>query len=256
MKKQSLSLIIGRGEVGKSLEEVLSSKYRTVILDKGEEYTGGVPVFALHITFGFSRSFMKQVQDYQKKYQPKFTIIHSTVPVGTSARLMAFHSPIRGVHPMLAKSIRTFETYLAPFSAEVYKYLSHCGMKVEQVLKPETTEALKLWCTTQYGMNIIMEKLIHEFCEENGVNFDLVYTRSNHTYNEGYTKLGMKNVVRPVLKHQEGGIGGHCVIPNLDLFKSPINDFIKKHNRRFAGASVRKVRKGSRKNRSRSKGGN
>ena len=41
-------------------------------------------------------------------------------------------------------------------------------------------------------------------------------TKFNHTYNEGYKKLGKTYVVRPVL-YPTDKIGGHCIIPNAKL---------------------------------------
>ena len=52
----------------------------------------------------------------------------------------------------------------------------------------------------------------------------------NKTYNEGYKKIGKKNVIRPVLYPPKGGITGHCVIPNAKIlrkrFKSRALDLI------------------------------
>jgi len=39
----------------------------------------------------------------------------------------------------------------------------------------------------------------------------------NKQYNDGYTKLGKSNVVRPVLTPPSGKIGGHCVSQNFEL---------------------------------------
>ena len=58
-----------------------------------------------------------------------------------------------------------------------------------------------------------------KICKKEKVNFDDVATEFNKTYNEGYSKLGMKNVIRPVLFAPEGGIGGHCVVPNAKILK-------------------------------------
>ena len=49
------------------------------------------------------------------------------------------------------------------------------------------------------------------------VDFDAVATEFNETYNDGYTKLGKKNVIRPVLFVDDKPIGGHCIIPNAKI---------------------------------------
>ena len=43
-------------------------------------------------------------------------------------------------------------------------------------------------------------------------------TLYNQTYNEGYSKLNKRNVVRPVL-YPTTKIGGHCVVPNAKILK-------------------------------------
>src|SRR5207248_2966594 len=58
-----------------------------------------------------------------------------------------------------------------------------------------------------------------KLCENTNINFDEAVTDFNTTYNQGYVKLGKKNVVRPVLSAPKGAIGGHCVIPNAKLLK-------------------------------------
>ena len=63
------------------------------------------------------------------------------------------------------------------------------------------------------------------------IPFDEVMSLYNQTYNDGYSKLGKINVIRPVL-NPGNKIGGHCVIPNLKLlvehYNSPLFDGILK----------------------------
>jgi len=197
------SIIIGKGEVGTALSKVLGKD------DLEPEI--------IHICFPYSDDFISEVQRYQKLYKPRYTVIHSTVPVGTTTRCKAYHSPIRGVHPHLEEGIRTFVKYLAPKNEELKEYFEKAGIKIKLIDKPENTEALKLWSTTQYGRLIELEKEIHKYCKDNNLDFDIVYTGANRTYNKGYEKLGMEHVRRPILKHVEGKIGGHCILQNYKL---------------------------------------
>ena len=41
---------------------------------------------------------------------------------------------------------------------------------------------------------------------------------NENKFNEGYTKLGDEEVIRPVFLPMPGKIGGHCLIPNCYLF--------------------------------------
>ena len=214
------SLIIGSGEVGKALHKVLGGE----IIDKEFviAYSGDVPpepkqYDIIHICFPYSDDFIKEVKRYQKRYKPLYTVIHSTVPIGTSKHCKAHHSPIRGVHPHLEEGLKTFVKYLAPKSEELKEYFEKAGIKIKLIDKPENTEAGKLWSTTQYGRLIELEKEIYKYCEEKNLDFDIVYTEFNKTYNKGYEKLGMGYVRRPILKHMPGEIGGHCIMNNLTL---------------------------------------
>lgn len=217
------SLVIGNGEVGTSLGLVLNCEVVGITKEKKD-------CDVLHICFPYSDTFEKEVKRYVKLFDPKYTVIHSTVPIGTSRKLNAYHSPIRGMHPNLADSITTFTTYLAPYNEELKGYFKKFGMKVEQVENTEDTEALKLFDTLQYGIMIMVEKEIHRYCEENGLDFDIVYTHANETYKDGYIKMGRENVVRPILSHMGGEIGGHCVIPNTRLLKTWLADLLRKRN--------------------------
>jgi len=222
------SIILGCGEVGKALFEVIGG-----YLEYGKPTSNALndAFDIMHICFPYSNEFISEVKRYQELFKPKYTVIHSSVPVGTSKKLNAFHSPIRGVHPNLAQGILTFVKYLAPESKELKKYFEDAGITVKMFDKAETTEAIKLWDTTYYGWNILFNKEVKKWCDENNLNFEEVYTDANATYNQGYLRLGKPEVVRPVLKYMEGKIGGHCVKNNLKLFKSTIGKIIEKLDR-------------------------
>jgi hypothetical protein len=227
---ETTHLVIGQGEVGTAIYHLLSKHYTTEAIDKDTATVGEFDF--IHICYPYSDKFRMQTMHYQLKYLKAngTCIIHSTVPVGTTDRLAAsVHSPIRGVHPNLAEGIQTFPKFFG--GKDVHRV--NKAMEVFEPICPtqrlssaRATEALKLWCTTQYGWNIILQKAIHQYCEANNVPFDEVYTLSNTTYNEGYQKLGMGHVMRPVLKHHEGKIGGHCVIPNCEHLESDISSVI------------------------------
>jgi len=227
------TLIIGAGEIGKALYEVLSKTYEVYIKDTEPLELDGV--FTMHICFPYSKDFVKYVKQYQKQYQPKYTIIHSTVPVGTSKICNAYNSPVRGVHPKLARSLRTFVKYLAPFNLRLKRYFEKAGIRIKLIRKTETTELMKLYCTTIYGLNIIIEKEIYELCKRYGVDYKVIYSNCNRTYNEGYEKLGYPQYKKYILQHRKGGIGGHCIISNADMLKqvSPSAKFILNENKKY-----------------------
>lgn len=216
-------LIVGYGEIGRSLGKVITADaLDRTITPPHAQYD------VLHIAFPYSSAFIQEVKKYQKKYSPKLTIVHSTVPVGTSKKLGAVHSPVVGVHPNLEKGIRTFvKLFGGPDAKKAAAIFKRQGITTKIFDKAETSEAAKVWDTTYYGWNIIFAKEVARWCKKHKLNFEDVYTFHNHNYNEGYKKLGREDVVRPVLKNVPGKIGGHCVVPNCHLIDdSAIPKFI------------------------------
>lgn len=221
-------LIVGFGEVGKAVHAILKGGIHDTL--KGFECEAKSNV--LHICFPYFKGFVKEVKKYQKKFEPKLTIIHSTVPLGTSKKCNAVHSPIRGVHPHLEEGIRTFVKYFGGKDAKkAAKIFSDVGITTSVVRDSRTTEALKLWDTNQYGVFILLNKEIYAWCKKHKVDFDVVYTSANETYNDGYSKLGRHDVMRPVLKYMEGPIGGHCVVQNAKLLISRSSLAIEKYKK-------------------------
>lgn len=224
-------LVIGKGEVGKAVAEIFHSPS----IDKDEQYYSDIDV--LHICFPYSKKFVKYAKEYIKRYNPKITIIHSTVAIGTTRKLggKVVHSPVRGVHPNLADGIKTFTKYIGAvdksIGEEVASVFRYYGVHNSLVCEPEESEAGKLLDTTYYGWNIIFEKYIDEFCKKHKLNRDIVYKHFNQTYNQGYIQLNKDHVVRPVLEHYEGKIGGHCVMPNCELLDFEPAKIIRKKNK-------------------------
>jgi len=226
-------LVIGyKGQVGSALFKILSEKFEVAGIDKEEETTNrGKEYDVLHICILWSEPFVEIVELYKSLLKAGgLTVIHSTVPVGTTrliGEMNAVHSPIRGVHPHLEEGIRTFVKFAGGIRAgEVFEMFREVGITVRPMARPEATEAAKLWCTTAYGISILVEKVIHAYCEEHGLDFDAVYRAWTETYNEGYEKLGMGHVQRPVLEHVPGRIGGHCVIPNAKILGNWLGDIL------------------------------
>lgn len=221
-------LVIGRGEVGKALIEVLSERYNVSSVDIIRcDFECEFDV--IHICIPYNANFRRAVHAYLIDYRATdgLVIVHSTVPVGTSAWLGAVHSPIRGVHPNLAQGIRTFTKYFGGARAyEAASIFRPLGIPCATTPRAANTEAMKLWDTTYYGWNIVFQKAVKAYCDTHGLDFDIVYRQANESYNRGYTELGRPDVFRPVLKDIPGPIGGHCVIPNAKILGGDIAEFI------------------------------
>lgn len=224
-------LVIGVGEIGTAIQKILKC-------DGYDPYKGLTEVEdsydILHICAPYFEAFEAVIQNYEIRFNSNLTIIHGTMPIGTCERLGAVASPCRGVHPNLEEGIRTFVKFFggkkAPQAAKIFEDL---GIRVSIDEDSRTIEALKLWDTTIYGLNIILEKEIYRYCKENNLNFDKIYTESNLTYNSGYEALGKPQFKKYILKHSEGKIGGHCVVPNCNLLDSWVTDLIKEKNNKI-----------------------
>lgn len=208
-------LVVGHGEVGLALCKVLD---KPLWVDKGGGTWNGEDVDVVHICIPYNKDFKYTVGFW--KANVKLVIVHSTTPVGTCDGLGVVHSPIRGVHPHLEDGIRTFVKYFGgKDSNRAAKIFSDLGIKTKVYKEARITEGLKLWDTSMYGIMILIEKEIYRWCQENDIPFKIIYEEANKTYNQGYTELGRSEVVRPFLKHIEGKIGGHCILPNANLLK-------------------------------------
>jgi len=245
--KEQKSIIIGAGEVGRSLYKVLEATYKKAIVLRDKEPDKEIhciendfhnsSVSFLHICYPYSDLFIDYTKNYIQQYKPSIaTIIHSTVPVGTTRKCGEYcvHSPIHGKHPNLADGIKTFVKYVGgENNVTVYStryYLEMAGIPTKMVSSPEASELSKILCTTYYGWNIVFCKEVAAICKELGVSFKEVYTNWNKEYNKGYTELGMSQFVRPVLEPIEGKIKGHCVVNNTKLLDSAITNLIKEYD--------------------------
>lgn len=238
--------IIGYGEIGQSLEKLYLGRdfiiqINDISLQKSE-IEKDVDILNIAIPFTSKDKFVEIVSNYINELTPQLTIIHSTVIPGTTLEIikktkndLIVHSPVRGVHPNLYEGLKTFVKFIGSDNKEAtaitVNHYTDIEIKSQIFETSKATELAKVLSTTYYGMCIAFHNDINKLCIEQGVKFEEVATKWNKTYNEGYSKLGMSNVVRPVLyPPKEGKIGGHCVVPNAELckqfFESKVLDYI------------------------------
>ena len=226
-------LIIGYGQIGKSIEGLYTGnkKYKVYHYDKamGDVTLPQSKIHIMHICIPFDKHFIGAVIKYVYTYNPKLTIINSTVPILTTRVIYdntgteIAHSPVMGKHPNLTPSMLTFTKIVASYSEKglklATKHFNSLGIMVTQYNNPEESEIAKLLSTTYYAWNIVFMQKIHEFCEEWNLEFENVYTNTNMIYNSGYKELGEWQYTRPVLKYMGEGLGGHCLFENVELLK-------------------------------------
>lgn len=217
--------ILGYGEIGKAIEKFYKSATWRIKIKDLNRNDGLEGVDILHICIPWSNRFVETVRKEIKKAKPRLTIINSTVAPGTTKKIggSVVHSPVRGVHPKLYEGIKTFVKYIGADDKKAgklaEKHFKRLGIKTRIFTPSVTTEIGKLLDTTYYGVVIAWHGEMKKICDKFGVDFDKAVTDFNQTYNDGYAKLGKKNVIRPVLFSPKGKIGGHCIIPNVKILK-------------------------------------
>lgn len=221
-------LIIGLGEIGnaiKQIEEEAGNKVYECDMDR--EASNEIEFDVCHICIPFTDKFVNIITDYIKKFNIKLNIIHSTITPHTIQQIkdnvdtMIVHSPCMGIHPHLYEGIKTFTKIISGSENEcdlAHKHFSDININSQIYSTPNASELAKLLDTTYYAWNILFAKYAQELCDKFKVNYDEVYTITNYIYNEGYTKLGKNNVIRPILyPPHKSGLGGHCCIENAIL---------------------------------------
>lgn len=218
-------LIIGAGEIGQALQKVFKCDIRDVEDIPVQKYD------ILHIAIPNSKKFVDIVKGYKKLYKAKYVVVHSTVPVGTCNKGDFIHSPVTGVHPYLAKSLKVFTKFVSnkKIAEEFKKY----GIPAVYVKGSSNTEAGKLYALAIYGINVLLEKEIYRYCVDNKLNYDVVYRQFVEMYNSGYSKMGMKHIKMYELVHKKGSLGGHCVVQNSPLLKTPLTRVLVRENKRY-----------------------
>ena len=212
--------VIGMGEVGNALTYVLEMgghKVTTYDVEDGPAPGQLSRVDVLNICFPYDERasiFEHDVNYWQDRFAPLETVIHSTVPVGTSRRLGAIHSPVIGLHPNLSHSLLTFTKFLGGERAEkVADHFRSTGMKVYLIKDQETTELMKILSTTYHALNVEWTKEVAAMCKDRDIPYE-AWTLWTDNYNRGYNELGYPEYTRPQLIPITTKIGGHCLLPN------------------------------------------
>jgi UDP-N-acetyl-D-mannosaminuronate dehydrogenase len=227
-------LVIGLGEIGKPLKDVLEQAYPVIGRDIDPvEIPGKIDV--LHVCYPYQvDDFVETTVNYIKQYQPEFTIVHSTLVPGTMHKIfervnsMLAYSPVRGKHTRMRQELMNYTKFIAGMTPEAgergVEYLSGAGFKARQVSTVESLELAKIVETTYFGLLIAWAQEIERYCATLGANYD-----------EALLLTEEVNYLPPVV-FQPGFIGGHCVMPNIQLLEtvcsSPFLDLIKESNER------------------------
>jgi UDP-N-acetyl-D-mannosaminuronate dehydrogenase len=211
----STVVIVGLGEVGKPLLEIMKGRYRTFGVDIHQP----APVSqcdVMHICFPFrSDKFVRQVVEYIHQYRPALTVINSTVAPGTTRSIAVesgtavVNSPVRGKHARMQKELLHYTKFvgaLDPRSGQrAVEHFEGIGMKAKLLASPEASEIAKLTETTYFGLLIAWAQEVERYCTKLGANYDEVVSF--------YDEIKFF----PAEKYFPGVIGGHCVMPNIAI---------------------------------------
>lgn len=215
-------IVIGNlGEVGQAIQHVFEADgidLGSNIVNRWGTQRDPRRYKYMHVCIPWQNDFGGILSKYAEVFQPNYTIVHSTVPIGTCKQINVTHSPIRGLHPNLYEGIMTFHKFVGGKDAEVVgDVFRRCGLKVIIVEDSNTTELGKLLDTEYYRVCIEFAQRAKKLSYKYEVPFHEAYTLFNTTYNEGYKKLDHDEYVRPVLQAILQPIGGHCVLNNQSL---------------------------------------
>src|SRR5437667_5340032 len=211
----STVVIIGLGEVGKPLLEIMKSRYQTFGVDINLPASVS-QCDVMHICFPFqSDKFVGQVVEYIGGYRPALTVINSTVAPGTTRSIAVesgtavVNSPVRGKHARMQEELLHYAKFVGALDQQsgqrAVEHFEGLGMKSRLLSSPEATEIAKLTETTYFGLMIAWAQEVERYCVKLGANYDEVVSF--------YEEIKFF----PPVKYFPGEIGGHCVMPNIDI---------------------------------------
>ena len=237
-------IILGMGEVGETLFDLLvDRKFDCIGIDledsKCKNYTENKiienPQY-LHVCLpGELEKFTDIVIEWINKIKNiQVVVIHSTVKPGTTKNIQErssipiLFSPVRGVHRRFLDDIKKYTKFISfdntEINSELKKDLENRFEKIEWMSTTKTAELAKILVdTTYYGWLINYAQITKMICEKENVDFDEMWKFAD----EIHENLGNRPKMFP------GIIGGHCVIPNLNLVEYENLDVIKTINEMY-----------------------
>jgi len=245
MKKD---IVAGLGEIGLPILKLISKNETAVGYDLDKKLINeakfaklqNIQTRFLHIAIPVNKNFNSNVIQLNKKFQPECIVIHSTIRPGTTEQLQKklkiplIFSATRGVHKRMIRDLQTYRKFFAISKnapkknwaiSQYRKTMKKCGIETQQMSKPETLELAKILCDTSYlGWLITYAQLTNTIAIQHNVDYDEMWQFSD----EIHKILGNRPKMYP------GFIGGHCVIPNLDLIQNQTLDLIKSINEKYS----------------------
>lgn len=242
------NVVAGLGEIGTPILKLISKSFPAVGYDINEtlidkrifEKFKDLNTSFLHICIPFNKKFVSNVISLYEKFQPEIIVIHSTVSPNTTKNLQGLvkvpviYSATRGVHRRMLYDLKRYTKFFAieqdapneKIASRLYSELmKRIGVKTRKMTDPITLELAKIICdTSYYGWLINYAQLSNMIAIKNKVDYDEMWSFAD----EIHKFLGNRPKMFP------GFIGGHCVIPNLDLMHDKTLHLIKEINQNYA----------------------
>lgn len=237
-----MDIIIGLGEIGLPWFNLIS-KVRTVVgidLDpkKSRGEWRGESIEILNICIPFGNDFIDIVVDSVVKYHPKMLVIHSTIKPYTTMKiaqdkrlpnsLQVLYSPIRGVHKRMESDLLRYDKFYASYKddcATFVNLLSDMSITGYQMKNPHTLEFAKILCdTTYFGFLIAYAMKTEEIAMKFNIDYDEMWQFADqiHQHLKNRPPAGSKGSNK--LYVDPNGIGGHCILPNMELLKNDLGE--------------------------------
>jgi len=240
-----IQLVAGLGEIGNPLYKTFSKSGRVYGYDinpklmKEKTNFENLNISILHICIPFTSNFQPNVNSLYKKFKPELIVIHSTVSPYTTKKLQRkikipiIYSATRGVHKRMTSDLKKYTKFYAlekhapnrKWAIQTFSnFMKKCGIKTKKMSDPITLELAKIVVdTSYYGWLINYAQLSNMIALHHKVDYDEMWTFSQ----EIHKFLGNRPKMFP------GFIGGHCVIPNLDLIHHQTLNLIKEINNTY-----------------------
>ena len=211
-------LVVGLGEVGKPLLELIGEYFEVVGVDvEPVEFNDACEV--MHLCYPFQiPNFVGHCVEYINKYKPKLTVINSTVPPGTTRAVYQktgtalAYSPVRGKHARMKQELLHYVKFIGGIDLEsglrAADHFQAIGMKTKVLSSLESAELAKLTETTYFGLLIAWAQEVERYCDQLSLDYD-----------EGVSIYDEISYLPPV-RYTPGVIGGHCVMQNIKLLKT------------------------------------
>lgn len=221
MSTKELVVVVGLGEVGRPLFNILSKAFECAAVDVSPVDIDR-PCSVLHICYPYQiRDYLGVTANYVAKYKPQLTLVHGTVAPGTTRQLQQAagteriaYSPVRGKHARMEADMMRYRKFVAASSSQIAQdassHLAQAGFKTAIFPTLEIGELSKLLETSYLGVLVAWAQEVERMASR--------YGGSAEEVNAFIQEIDfLPSHIFP------GHIGGHCVMPNIEILRTRFN---------------------------------